>query len=271
MMEKGFVFNSYIKHLLQNNKDLLKDHLGSLRFDVWFLYNYNANRPILSANQTTFSDAVNNTQYEYLGVLHKTNIETISDVDGLESEVTYEGLFDTPVSAYLFSTPDKPHEGTMIERDIYYKSYNYSTYLAKQYDYSIEKYPNAVPVSEKQFYTDQMNHFNTTYDFSSGYNASDYRVYSINEEPVCESQSNIKTDDMTFTGTIPGFYGNGILITWYDGNRAEKYNNENMIENQPINPENSIPCAYYKLPMTYNPHLNKIKIQWSDDGLFSVK
>jgi len=282
MTNRGFVYNVYIKHLLDNDKRNLANHLDNVRFDAWFLHAYNTANPDLSAIDLTFQRAVRNTQYEYLGALKNANLETISDIDGLESETTYEGLFDVPVSAYLFSNQDKPQTGTLIERDIYYNSFDYSVYSAKRYNYDLEKYPKIVAgegysrdwveanhygMTNKE-YTEFVNHF-SGYDFGSGYNPSEYRIYSINEQPVCESQTNLKVDSETFVEKDYGFVGNGILVTWYRGERA----NENETEytfNEPKSPNDCIPCAYFRLPKEYKPTDKKVKVQWSENGLFSV-
>lgn len=269
-MSKGFVCNAYINHLLQNNKTKLIDHLEPLHFDAWFLYNYTVKEPAYKDINSKFSDLIQDQRFEYLGVLHKAKTETISDIDGLESETTYEGLFNTPVSSYLFSNIDKPKTGTLIERDIYYSAFNYEVYDAKKVNYDIAKMDGVITDADQAAYDAEMKHFTEEYTFNSGYNANEYRIYSIPENPVCESQTNLKTDDITLSSTKPGFIGNGIMITWYDGDRAEKNNTIGLLEGQPINSAAAVPCAFYALPKTYAPHNDKIKIEWSDDGLFSV-
>ena len=78
-----------------------------------------------------------------------------------------------------------------------------------------------------------------------------------------------------FSGKVEGFRGNGILVTWYSGDRVSKDEADNKLNdyifNEPKNPETSIPFAYYKLPKDYIPISRKIKVEWSDDGLISVK
>ena len=269
-MSKGFVCNAYINHLLRNDKDKLNNHLEPLHFDAWFVYNCDVREPVAKNINSKFSDFMENQRFEYLGVLHKAQTETISDIDGLEAETSYEGLFNTPVSSYLFSNFDKPTTGTLIERDIYYSAFNYNVYDAKKANYNIAQMEGVISDADRAVYDSEMKHFTENYNFSSGYNANEYRIYSIPEEPVCEGQTNLKTDDIVLSSTKPGFIGNGIMITWYDGNRAEKHNSMNMIEYQPINSGDAIPCAFYALPKTYAPHNDKIKVEWSDDGMFSV-
>lgn len=268
MSVRGHVFNCYINHLLNNNKFELDKHIDNVHFDAWFVYNYRDSDNLLDKN-LTFNEALTNSMYEYLGILKNAKIETISDVDGLESENTYEGVFNTPVSSYLFSNNDMPKTGTLIEKDIYYSAYDYDVYSAKRYNYDIKNYPTLkTELTNNKTYDSFIDHFNM-YDFSSGYDSSEYKVYGIQELPLCEGQTNIKVDNDEYSGKTAGFEGNGILVTWYNGERANEDEHEYNFK-QPKYPEQSIPCAFFKLPKSYKPVDNKIKIQWSDDGLFSV-
>lgn len=273
MNNRGSVFNVYIKHLLNNNKTAVNDNFVNTKFDAWFLYDFKQDNPAMSSINLTFNEATANaTCCEYLGPIDNAVIETVSTVDGLESEFSYEfsSFFNTPVSSYLFSNYDKPKTGTMIDRDIYYDSFDYSVYSAKAYNYDLSKYPNLTERPDEDF----NRHF-SAYNFESGYNSDEYNVYGIKEEPLCEDQTNLKADDSSFTGKVDGFVGNGILVTWYSGDRVSKDEADNKLNdyifNEPKNPENSIPCAYYKLPKKYIPLKRKVKVEWSDDGLISVK
>lgn len=273
MSGRGTVYNVYINHLLKNGKEDVSNNFTNVKFDAWFLTDYNNQNPSMSAIDLTFDEATANARCcVYLGTLNNADIETVSTVDGLESELSYEssGFLSTPVSSYLFSTVDRPTTGTMIERDIYYKTFNYSVYSAKACNYDLSKYPRLRERPDEDF----IRHF-SGYNFSSGYDASEYQIYGIEEEPLCEDQTNLKVDDSSFTGKFDGFSGNGILVTWYNGERAteDEANNKlnNYIFNEPKNPEDSIPCAYFQLPKAYNPLNKRLKVQWSDDGLFSVK
>ena len=290
MSNRGSVFNVYIKHLLDNNKSNGANDFNNTKFDAWFLYDYKQDNPAMSSINLTFNEVTANaTCCEYLGPINNAIIETISTVDGLESEFSYESsaFFDTPVSSYLFSNYDKPQTGTMIDRDIYYSAYDYSVYSAKAYNYDLLEYPDLIPqehghsgphsqsdITPYNNYIDFIKHF-SAYNFESGYSPNEYRIYGIKEEPLCEDQTNLKADNSSFTGKIDGFIGNGILVTWYNGNRASKDEADNKLNdyifNEPKNPENSIPCAYYKLPKKYTPLKRKVKVEWSDDGLISVK
>lgn len=273
MNNRGLVFNSYIKHLLNNDKAFVDSNIINTKFDAWFLYDFKQDNPAMSSINLTFNDATANARYcKYLGPINNAEIETVSTVDGLEAEFSYEfsSFFNTPVSSYLFSNYDKPKTGTMIDRDIYYDSFDYSVYSAKAYDYDLSKYPNLTERPDEDF----DKHF-SAYNFESGYSPSEYRIYGIKEEPLCEDQSNLKADDCVFSGKVEGFRGNGILVTWYSGDRASKDEADNKLNdyifNEPKNPETSIPFAYYKLPKDYVSITRKVKVEWSDDGLISVK
>ena len=82
--------------------------------------------------------------------------------------------------------------------------------------------------------------------------------------------------------------GGALFITWYDGKRLTLYNNNGNLVTDEIDPitkqrnplmyksfpEQSgscIPVCYMDLPQTYN--LNKVllNIEWSENGLFSLK
>lgn len=283
MSKRGIVYNAYLKHLVNNNKQDVAHNFDNCRFDAWFLYNYNYQNPALSAVNLTFQEAIGDTTCEYLGALNNAKLETVSTIDGLEAELSYEALFNTPVSAYLFSEQDKPKTGTMIERDIYYETFDYTVYDAKKYDYDMERYPCIAgyenhsngrrPVdednSEYDNYLSFISHF-SEYGFNSGYDPSEYRIYGIAEEPACEDQINLKVDNSSFTVKDGAFVGNGILVTWYNGERATE-NERGYIFNEPKNPDSCIPCAYFQLPLSYRPGVSKLKVEWSDNGLFSVK
>ena len=131
-------------------------------------------------------------------------------------------------------------------------------------------------------------YFKSEYNFTSGYDPIEYATYNIKEMPLVENQMNVKSSVRQFDIPPVNMVGGALFITWYDGKRLTLYNNNGNLVTDEIDPitkqrnplmyksfpEQSgscIPVCYMDLPQTYN--LNKVllNIEWSENGLFSLK
>lgn len=176
--------------------------------------------------------------------------------------------------------------------------------LSPENSYDVNKVSNELSTKDLEYFTDNSAHFVTEYGFSSGYNSDEYSIYNIPKNLLIEDQVNLKTTDGNFDLPAINVNGGALLITWTDlgkqkvysyhselltsgsiYNRMKQANSgltvgefENEIryipvayENFPINSAACIPVSYTELPKNYNLKNTKLNIQWSEDGVFSLK
>jgi hypothetical protein len=242
-----------------------------------------------------------------LGLLQRENVFS---EDGLPSEDCYqsENFLNIPASAYIFSKRQYP-QGCIVDRDYNYRSYDYyvndtSLDTVHNYydpimnptnDYNIEKVRSNLEAKngfhkdvESTWTSGLKPYFESEYGFTSGYNPTEYAAYNVKELPLVENQMNVKSPVRQFDIPPVNMVGGTLFITWYNGERETLYNNNgNLVteeidpvtkkknplafRNFPANSASCIPVCYMDLPQTYN--LNKVllNIEWSENGLFSLK
>lgn len=251
---------------------------------------------------------INKISAVYLSNLGQFSIENVSKEDGLPPTVSYQEMLDIPASAYLFSDHNTPNK-TPLKSDTYYTSFDYyvddsinsipqgATVLNRTNNYNIETL-NA----EIKNYWDSYckEYFESNYNFSSGFFSGDYNVFDVNRNYVIEDMTNIRSADKDFdiVQTNSNTYvGGALLISWYNSTRKPLYNYEGklyyketlkqLLNDQkstksvdfmdptfklfPINYSNAIPFCYIELPKTYNLKDNKLNVQWSENGIVTLK
>ena len=244
----------------------------------------------------------------YLSNLGQFSIENVSKEDGLPATMSYQEMLDIPASAYLFSKYDAPRR-TPLKRDTCYKDFEYyvdDTFHEKESNYVLDRTNN---FDITQITNDEMvnywkeyckDYFENDYNFSSGFSATDYNVYNVERDYVVEDMTNLRSENKDFdiVQTNSNTYiGGALLITWYNGNRVPLYNYEGKLyykdtlkdvldkQNSTKNVEfmtpvyklfpsdynMAIPFCYIDLPKTYNLRDNKVNVQWSENGIVSLK
>ena len=274
-MNQSCVFNAYLYDLM--NKGHASDYYSPEYFDVWF-YNKGASefksRNNIDDRLGSYSNLVEN--IKYLGNLHATEITT-TDSDGLPSEDSYSKLLNIPVSAFIFSEKDNPSSSD-IRHDINYNGFDYTVNQILSTGKPAETFINMSDDKSKWKY--MKSYFQQEYAFSDEFVENEYLRYEIPLDYVVGEETHVKPIHDTVIYNTHGNMGGGLLITRYDGARnkdvmtQEQINKQNdwpAISGMPVNPENAIPCVYFDLPKTYNPINSELKIQWSENGLFTLK
>lgn len=244
----------------------------------------------------------------YLSNLGQFSIENVSKEDGLPATMSYQEMLDIPASAYLFSKYDAPRR-TPLKRDTCYKDFDYyvdDTFHEKESNYVLDRTNNfditQIPNNEMVNYWKEYckDYFENDYNFSSGFSATDYNVYNVERDYVVEDMTNLRSENKDFdiVQTNSNTYiGGALLITWYNGNRVPLYSYEgklyykdtlkDVLEKQnstknvefmtpayklfPSDYNMAIPFCYIDLPKSYNLKDNKVNVQWSENGIVSVK
>lgn len=140
---------------------------------------------------------------------------------------------------------------------------------------------------EKKYWERNSKYFLADYGFSSGYEQTEYYKYNVLEETVIDDQTNFYSDTLSFDLPSVNTIGGALLVTWYDGERRNIYYNngdftsaatkdsgkpnQQVYENMPVSTGNSIPCFYMELPMNYNLKAVNLNIEWSENGIVSLK
>ena len=173
-----------------------------------------------------------------------------------------------------------------------------STYLRPNNNYDITLLTN-YNSSIKKDWTPNKDYFLHEYNFSSGYNSEEYAMYSVDEELLIEDQINITTNRSTFEIPPINSIGGALLISWNDKERENIYNHNGELTNvsgkqykielpdgtietkekhYPLAYTNfpkysgaSIPVCYSELPKNYNLKEVLLNIEWSQNGIFSLK
>lgn len=215
-----------------------------------------------------------------------------------------------PASAYIFSKNQYPST-CKLNKDYNYQNFDYYVAdtsldingkfaLKNTNDYDITKlatYNNQI----KSKWTPIADYFASEYCFSGEYDQAEYAVYDIPEERLVENKTNVYTNTSELLIPPTNVVGGALLITWFDGTRQNIYNNDGeltttsgytyKVDNDQGQEEerykkyplayrnapstatsgNSIPVTYMELPKTYNLKDVKLNIQWSENGLFSLK
>lgn len=333
MAKNSFVFNSYTYNVLLGNKPSLY-HPGN--FDLWFCPRTNMsndNDSLLDINFTfgdflalqkskvtkkkeTVDTTNKGSKFDitkipavYLGNLGSIVRENVSKEDGLPSSGVYQDAdwLNIPASAYIFSKYNYPPKCKVNKDDNYDAGdYNYwvndtfNTRPAGQTAVELNRFndftqPNIMPSAE-------CSYFEREYHFTSGYDANEYNIYSIDVNHLVESQFNFKPADNSFTINPTDFVGGGLIITWYDGNSEEGYEGRTKLYEHdgkiyypgvkyepgsseyneyeefaepkfnlfPIDYWAAYPCCYVDLPKDYNLKDTCINVKWSENGVFSL-
>lgn len=218
----------------------------------------------------------------YLGNLDGMKVETTDD-SGMAKAGTYPQMFEIPVSGYLFSQKGCPKD-IPFTNDFAYKSFNYSVYNRKLEDTFTGNY---VPDSEAEkalWKAARVPYFESEYNFSSGYNSSEYTKYGVDDKNLVGEYVSIGTNDVSLSADIHNSIGGALLITRYTGKRIRDYNKYSedwptysaecltcsATPSMPIHETSgeAIPCMYFELQKTYKLNNAVINIQWSENGLF---
>ena len=322
-MSKPFVFNAFKKLLFDAGSGETKDLYNSIYFDAWICpkgKNFAGSNGLNSRLSTYFKDSYKgiNKAIDYIGNLGILQRENVFSEDGLPSEDCYQSdnFLNIPESAYIFSTRQFPRNCN-VDRD-----YNYTAFKYYVDDTSLDKYQEpsqsmgprtsydpimgpkenydltkvySVHDAQNGFHEKTMHdwepvsgYFKSEYNFTSGYDPTEYATYNIKEIPLVENQMNVKSPVKQFDIPPVNMAGGTLFITWYDGQRLALYNNNGNLVTDEIDPVTKqknplmyksfpaqsgkcIPVCYMDLPQTYN--LNKVllNIEWSENGLFSLK
>lgn len=322
METKNKVFNSFIYNVLMKNLDNIEqtDIYEPTNFDIWFCSKNKSfdNRITLTLKDliTMFPNSnknkgdnfnINNISAIYLDNLGQTDIETVSDEDGLPSVSSYQSMLNIPASAYMFSKNNAPVD-LSIRQDSNYNSFDYyvkdtinnipigAAALKRENDFNIEKLTDTT-VDLDYWNNYCKEYFDSEYNFSAGYSDTEYNIFNVKKDLLVENMVNLHAIDSDIDILPTDYVGGALLITWYNGPRKELYNYQgklyykesldNLFGEKNIDkstifmdpqyslfPENysdSIPVCYIELPKTYNLKDTKINIQWSENGIFSFK
>jgi hypothetical protein len=282
----------YKNQNFENNKDLRLRNITNIFCD--------------SNNNKGDNFNMNKISAVYLSNLGQFSIENVSKEDDLPATASYQEMLDIPASAYLFSKYDAPVK-TPLKRDTCYTNFDYyvdDTFNSKESNnvlnrtngFDITKLADKKLVDEWKDYC--KDYFESDYNFCSGFSASDYNVFDVKQDFVIEDKINMKTTDKDFDivqTNSNSYVGGALLITWYNGTRVPLYNYEGKLyyENTlqeklktigkdikfmtptyklfPRDYSNAIPFCYIDLPKTYNLRDNKVNVQWSENGIVSLK
>lgn len=302
-MSNNIVFNSFLNLLVNKDPKYTKEYIYDInKFDVWFCArgkSFSANNILNNKLDKLFKEEES---LEYLYNLGTLNVENVNSEDGLPSEHFYqdEDFLNIPASAYIFSKPQYPvnckvnkdYNYTAFDYNINDMSDNYKNKISEQYKNNPVLTPeNNYDLYNLSGYSASWNHiseyFNSEYNFSSGYNSNEYSTYNINQDYLIEDQINVSTKNVSFEILPTNIIGGALLITWYDQQRTNYYYdgknitsaamdkngilNQYAYKNIPTITGNCIPVCYMELPKTYNLKDAVMNIQWSENGLFSLK
>ena len=244
----------------------------------------------------------------YLSNLGGFSVDNVFSEDGLPSEKTYQEELNIPVSAYIFSKMMYPTK-CKVNRDYNYVPFEYVVDDGSLSDDILSKYSSASLSPENNYGFQNMADFSSTsafwnknsaawseisgyfgsdYNFSSGYLTSEYSIYNVNRDLFVEDQINIVSPNSNFDILPASMVGGALFITWDDGERIKLYKNGDRLttatiedvakynwplvyDNYPAKFNECIPVCYMELPKTYNLNSVKMNIQWSENGLFSLK
>lgn len=318
MANKNKIFSSFVYNVLLSGKT--KDEIYQpTNFDLWFCYKNKSfdNKKDLTLGDLSgmFHDSndnkganfnINKISAIYLSNLGQFSIENVSKEDGLPATMSYQEMLDIPASAYLFSKYDAPVK-TPLKKDTCYMNFKYyvndtfhtdeaENVLDRTNDFDINRIGNDDIVDDWNDYC--RKYFETDYNFSSGFSATDYNVYDVKRDYVVEDMTNIRSSDKGFDiiqTNSNTYVGGALLITWYNNKREPLYNYEgklyyeDVLEKKlsgtdinvkfmnpayklfPVNYNKAIPFCYIELPKTYNLKDNKINVQWSENGIVTLK
>ena len=174
-----------------------------------------------------------------------------------------------------------------------------SNYARPYNNYDITDTTALTVTTAKNAWKQNSAYFAQEYNFSSGYNVDEYATYNIESESLLEDQINLTTNSSKFIIPPDNVVGGALLFSWYNGPRQSYYNlsgklttmsaynytiindkgEEETIEKPlpvvypsfPSASGNCIPVCYMELPKTYNLKDAVLDIQWSENGIFSLK
>lgn len=207
----------------------------------------------------------------------------------IRKDYNYQGF-----NYYVADTSNKIKNENITTTDLV------SNYARPFYNYDITETTTFINSSDnKKDWKEISSYFAQEYNFSSGYNVDEYATYNIESEQLLEDQINLVTDNSKFVIPPNNVVGGALLFTWYSGSRTPYYNlsgkltttssysytiinsqgEEEVIEkslpvvypNMPLVSGDCIPVCYMELPKTYNLKDAVMNIQWSENGLFSLK
>ena len=161
-----------------------------------------------------------------------------------------------------------------------------------------------LPDSEKQYIDSNEQYFMSDYGFNEKYDPTEYVIYNIPKKLLIEDQTNATVTNGNFNIPMINVIGGALLVTWSDESKQKIYNYNSQLmtkdqvveklsesnpeitqsdielelnklpvayESFPVNSANCIPVSYTELPRIYNLKNTKLNIQWSEDGIFSLK
>lgn len=307
MKSNSVVFNSFLSLLMGN---LSKDKIYNDRnFDIWLCSKGRSFSGINYPNYT-LSSYYTEDNITYLFNLGSLKTETVYSEDGLPSSGCYQmaenGFLNIPASAYIFSKIQYPI-GCRINKDYNYEGYDYSVadinnvpyvpgvlQLNKSNNYDITKI-SAYNLNIMKIWPEIDEYFASEYNFSSGYNEDEYATYNVKQDQLIEDQTNVIAENTKFDIQPTNVIGGALMITWTNGPRVTLYNNNGELttvsattalksdgrevhkpfpvayKNMPSVTGSCIPVCYMELPKTYNLKDVAMNIQWSEQGLFSLK
>lgn len=244
---KTIVFRRYIDHLttrIQNNK------IWDFNPGRFHIYAFPIVPGISNARKWTW-DKKSDTDIFYLSQYAGTDIGCLKSVtfltvdkDSLAStETSYEKVFNIPLSGWLFSTQKK--FDAYIKDDYNYTAYNYSPVMCKllREDY------NETVLAKNGF---DFKYWGQNYDFSDSYMPEEYLAYNMSESTY--------PDSLTEVNSLPSDYEVKKLMT-RTAAIVIAYHLDKMI----------VPVTYTELHTPFYTTHGIIRIEWSQNGIITVK
>lgn len=279
----SFVFNAYLYEVAKYG-DTKSEYYSPTYFDVWF-----CQKGISMSGCNSLDLTLGNCQSKfvpeymtYLGNLGNMKLETTDD-SGMAKEGTYPQIFEIPVSGYLFSKKDCPKD-IPFTNDFAYRSFDYTVYDRKLEETFTGNYIPDNEAEKTLWKTARVPYFEAEYNFSSGYNPSEYIKYGVNDENLIGEYISFNTDNISLSSDIHGCIGGALLITHYTGKRIRDFNKYSedwptysaeclacsAMPDMPIHETSgeSVPCMYIELQKSYKLNNAVINLQWSENGLF---
>ena len=272
------MLNSYLSLSHKLYKQGLSEQLNDPSYyDIWLCphgislsgKNYNECKNNINATLATMTATFPKDGMTYLGILGNQHIECNGD-DGMHLEKTYQEIYNIPVSAYLFS--NKECCSDTFQLDSCYTAFNYNVYKQRLYYNAVgdDYFTKGGADGPGKHWPNKQKHFNSIYNFASGYNSSEYYRYDGPTDYMLGDNVSMMADNVSLSSDIHNATGGGLLITWYSGNRSSEV--DKMVSAYPVdaftNGKAAIPCIYYELPLNYKLNNAIVNIQWSENGLY---
>lgn len=279
----NYVFNAYLYDAMTGT---IKgsDYYRANMFDVWFCPSGIKLEPEQNLKELRFYDDIFKAKFPedrlvYVGNLGNMQVRT-QEEDGMPSVSSYQGIFNVPVSAYIFSKNNCP-PNIMIQNDFCYTAYDYSVDDAtKNHTDYLGQYASTDSWKRRERY------FTSEYAFSDEFDSSEYDTYEIPTTYLTGPETTLSASDVSLSGNLHGAIGGALLISRYTGKRIRDISGSLVYKDpatwatcsaeyiatsaMPVSGTSaeSIPCIYYELPKTYKFSNAVVNIQWSENGLF---